>query len=96
MTANVQLNAPDDYKSRPELIADNVKLAAIVNNAVVVLRVVGDAIAVLRGKWWWRFVPKVVRVQVDSAAKEVGERLDESGIVEASEDGEVEVKAASK
>ena len=96
MTANVQLNAPDDYKSRPELIADNVKLAAIVNNAVVVLRVVGDALAVLRGKWWWRFVPKAVRVQVDSAAKEVGERLDESGIVEASEDGEVEVKVATK
>ena len=96
VTANRKLNYPLDYKSRPELIADNVRLAAIVNNAVVALRVVGNALAMLRGKWWWRIVPKAVRVQVDRAAKDVGERLDESGIVEASEDGEVEVKAASK
>ena len=96
MTANRQLNDPRDYKSRPELIADNVRLAAIVNNAVVALRVVGNALAMLRGKWWWMIVPKAVRVQVDRAAKDVGERLDESGIMEASEDGEVEVKVASK
>lgn len=94
--SNHQLNDPSDYKSRPELIADNVKLAAIVNNAVVAFGLVAGALALLRGKWWWRFVPKGVRGVVDKAARDVGNRLDESGVVEASEDGEVEVKVAAK
>ena len=91
MTANRQLNDPRDYKSRHELIADNVKLAAIVNNAVVALGAVAGALALLRGQWWWSFVPEVVRVTVDRAARDVGDRLDEAGIVEPVEDGEVEV-----
>jgi len=94
--ANRQLNDPSDYKSRHELIADNVRLAAIVNNAAVALRVVGDALAMLRGKWWWSFVPEVVRVAVDRAARDVGNRLDEAGIVEPVEDGDVKIEVAAK
>ena len=89
------LNDPDDYKSRPELIADNVKLAAIVNNAVVALRAVHVAIYGMRIKWWWCLVPKGVREPIDRAPVDVGDRLDESesgvGILGKSEDGEVVV-----
>lgn len=96
MTANVQLNDPDDYKSRGELIADNVKLAAIVNNAVVALRAVHVAIYGLRIKWWWCLVPRGVREPIDRVLVDVGDRLDESGVVEmkAGEDGEVVVTTA--
>jgi len=91
--ANRQLNDPSDYKSRPELIADNVKLAAIVNNAAVALRAVHVAIYAMRIKWWWCLVPKGVRDQIDRVLVDVGDRLDEAGIVEAVEDGEVVVTA---